>query len=653
MALAASSPAPLAPADAPLRRVWHFIPLALIAFSATLLAISPRALDSTLALALGLFLVFLFPGHLAAKILDPAAQTLSLTRLPLFFVYSLALWAMPATALQLVGANWFTFRVSFVALLWILLVAAFVRAWRNQEKSPPLPRAELIVELLLALVCALVAVLVANGSRDADDWLYLQVTQQFIGSERFQIFAASEARYSVRYAFHVWIFLQAYLGQWLNVDVVRVLRQILPVLIAPLGLIGFYAWGKTFFGNARAALLAVGVQLVIYLTFFNDDGWGRGFFDRSAQDKFLVWLIILPVALLLAWNFLHAGKFTTWLAYGATMIAGLWVHPVSLFLVVLSLGGFALFNLLSRTPFSRRRWLYLTIASLPALLSPIVIRATTLPSVFTVNTPDVAANVRLSVGRLLFQPPFYLNDPALVAQPILLCSFVLLVLFASRWRTDLRTQFMWGSTLVPLALLYNPYTARILGEMLTPWQLWRMTWGLPVAFIITETIWQRRALGLDTWSPARVSIALILLVSFALSLSLVNPERALFSLHNNQLLDPSVQGVMESLRTTLHAPANVLLPRRITRYASAYTYNAVLMTNDAQKQEDARGKQIDRFYNKKADPKFLEAFLDFWKSDYVVVPKSSLQEQFVSTRAGSLLQYQNTDYSLWHVKQPN
>ncbi len=636
-------------ASAPLRRVWHFFPLTLFVLTATLLAIQPRVFESTLALALGLVSIFLLPGFFAAKILFTSPQPLLLARIPIFFVFSLALWALPATALQLVGANWFAFRVVFVIVLWALLFGAFIREWRRAPQRIPISRAEIFFELALAALCLIVAYVVAHGGRNGDDWMYLQITQQFIGSERFQLIAASEARYSIRYAFHVWIFLQAFLGEWLNADVVMVLREVLPVLLAPLGLLGLYAWGKTFFGTTRAALLAVCVQLLIFVTFASGEGWGNGFFTRSAQDKFLVWLIVLPIALMFAWKFLNEGTFANWFTYGAAMIAGLWVHPVSLFLVVLSLGGFALFNLISRASFPRRRWLWLVLASLPALLVPLVMRATTLPAVFTVDSPEVEAALRLSAGRLLLFPPFYLADPKLVAQPLILLAFALLVFFAARVRSDVRVQFLWGATLLPLALLFNPIGARLLGELLTPWQLWRMTWGLPVAFILTATLLEWRSWRAAQWTPAKISLALILLILIPLTLSSLNWRRAAVTFQPD-VLPPTVQDMMNELRLTLHKPSTILLPRDITRYASAYTYNARLLTNDAQKDEDARGKQIDRFYDPNADPKFLDAFLNFWEIDYVVTPRNSLQENFMQTRAGSALVYENGELSLYRAR---
>ncbi len=637
------------------RAGMDLVPALLLVLAATLLALPPPPLNGLPALVLGIITVFFLPGYLLEKIVNPSASELSLTRLAPFFVYSLVVWAIPATALQLAGANWLTFHIVFIVVMWGLLLAAVARLFRAQPAAHESANTERTVEWGLAALCVGVALLVAVGPRDADDWMYLQITQQFLGSDSFRILEASEARYSIRYAFHVWIFLQAFLGEWLGVDLVTLLRDQLPVLLAPLALVSLYSWARTFFGRAHPALLAVVIQLLIYGTFAYGDGWGRGFFARSAQDKFLVWLIVLPVALAFAWKFLQGGRFADWFGYGAALIAGLWVHPVSEFLVVLTLGGLALFNWLGRAPLPRARWLWIGVASLPALLAPLVIRATTLPAVFTVDTPEVIAYVRLSEGRLLFQPPFYIADPALVAHPLILVSLVLLVALGARQlRQDLRTQYLWGATLVPLALLFDPLTARLLGEMLTPWQLWRLTWNLPAAFILTDAVLrflpQLRAPNLARrerlWGAAALAGGIVLM----LALSSVNYGRSFGAFTKDHALNPQVEDMLRTLTRTLTQPARVLLPRDITRYASAYTYRAQVMSNDAQKEEDARGKQIDRFYDPAADPKFLEAFLNFWEIEYAIVPNSSLADRFLSRRAKTQKLYTNDVLTLYKTE---
>lgn len=647
--------------SAPTRRAFvHLAILFALTSLATVLAFSPQWFPSRLALALGILLVLILPGYLLDLILSRplgfpdtprvlSARELSLTRVPILFVYSLAVWAVPATALQLLSSNWSAFRLVFVIILWALTLAAVWRT-RGSVSLIPLPRREILVELVLTVLCVVVAYAVWRGPRDADDWGYLQIIQQFLGSNPFQILAATEARYSIRYAFHVWIFLQAYLGEWLNADVVVLVREVLPVLLAPLALISFYAWCKTFFGRAPAALLTVVFQLLIFVTFANADGWGRGFFARSAQDKFLVWLIVLPVAFSFAWQFLNDGKFTAWFGYGAAVLAGLWVHPITLFLLVIALAGFALFNLISRAPFPRRRWLFLTVASLPALLSPLVIRAITLPVVFTVNTPDVEAYVRLSDERLLFQPPLYLADPTLVANPLILFSLSLLLLFAPRLRDDRRAQFLWGSTLLPLALVFNPLTALLLGEMVTPWQLWRVTWLIPAALILTQAVLQYRDL-VRSPRAVRIGAALLLAAVVSIGLSNLNLARSFNNFTLDHALDPPVEDILRVLQKQLDAPANVILPRKITRFASAYTYRAVVLSNDAQKPEDTRGTQIDRFYDPAADPRFMDGFLKVWETDYAVTPNGSLQDHFLQTLPRAHFLYRNTAFTLYKIER--
>src|SRR4030095_2508844 len=89
-------------------RVWiQYTPLFLLALAATLLAYAPDRIPRPLTLIPGLFFVFLFPGSLREKILLPSTREISLTRLPAFFVFSLAVWAIPATALRFLGGDWF------------------------------------------------------------------------------------------------------------------------------------------------------------------------------------------------------------------------------------------------------------------------------------------------------------------------------------------------------------------------------------------------------------------------------------------------------------------------------------------------------------------------------------------------------------------
>lgn len=625
---------------------------ALVLF-ATALVLLPVTLPELLAYPVGLALLWFLPGYFVEGILLPERCELALTRLPQWLVFGLFVWAVPATALQFVNGNWFQFRLIYLVLMWVLWMAS---TWRRVKLAPSAekpPKIEWHIEGLLALLGAGLALYVANGPRDADDWLYLQITQQILGSASFQLQQASEARYTLRYAFHVWLFTQAYFAEWFKIDPVVLAREILPTLIASLALIGFYGWAKTFFRNSNAALAAVAMQLVLAITFYVGDGWGRGLLARASQDKFLVWLLVVPMALGFAWQFLSEGRRALLAAYAVTVIAGLWIHPVALFLVPLSLGGFALLNLFSRASFPRARWLWLTFASLPALAAPVVIRLTTIREVFVTSSPFVEAYIRLSDGKLWIFGDWYEMDPALISHPLIILGLITLIVFAARLMRDPRVQFLWGSALVPVALLINPFTARILGEMLTPWQLWRMTWNLPCAFIFVQAgldVIERLRLHTFRLRPSYV-VALLVAVVGAFGLYEISLDRWFTNLAKDHAIEAPTREMLLTLRTTLTAPSNVLLPREMTRYAPAYTYNAVVLSNDAQKPEDARGQQIDRFYEPDADPKFLDAFLTHWEIEYAVVENESLQDDFLRQNPRADPVYRNGQLTLYRVAE--
>jgi hypothetical protein len=65
-----------------------------------------------------------------------------------------------------------------------------------------------------------------------------------------------------------------------------------------ISLFAFYALAWELFENHQAALTAVILQLLLYLTSISSHDWiGQGFFTRITEVKYLVWLVLLPVAL--------------------------------------------------------------------------------------------------------------------------------------------------------------------------------------------------------------------------------------------------------------------------------------------------------------------------------------------------------------------
>ena len=162
-----------------------------------------------------------------------------------------------------------------------------------------------------------------------------------------------------------------------------------------------------------------------------------------------------------------------------------------------------------------------------------------------------------------------------------------------------------------------------------------------------------RSRSIPRWQFAAGAVALLVIAVSAVWLADQNFARSWKNLSQGHALKPAVADMLQTLRGTLREPSVVLLPRRMTRFASAYTYNAVVMSNEANKGEDERGKQIDRFYDPKFNPQFLNGFLDVWKIEYVVVPNASLQDKFLQTRPHTQLLYHNAEFTLYKIERQN
>lgn len=636
--------------------------LLVLAVTSTRLAIDPGWLDSTLALWLGLALFFLVPGYLIGRIIAPDDDEWTVARLPHWFAYSLAVWAVPATALQLLGASWVGFRVVFVLLGWVLGVVALSRPRGGGGRRPAFRLRALAPELVLLGLGIGAALLTMSAPRDGDDWSYLIIVQSLASRADFQLVSGVEARYTLRYVFHVWFFGQAFLREWLNADLVTLAREVLPALLAPLALWSFYGWARTFLGGRRAALLALLVQCAIAITFTYGEGWGRGLFVRVAQDKFVVWLVLFPVILQHLWQWLSLGRRRDLFALALALLAGVWVHVVVLFILLVGVAGVALFNLTSRVAFPRRRWALVALVALPVLATPLVVRATTLPAVFTVDTNAVDSYMRLARDRLLFQPPFYLIHPDLIAHPLLLFALALLVGLASSLRGDRRVQFLWGSALVPLALAVNPYTARLLGEMLTPWQLWRFTWNLPAALILTLGLVRvasyirqgmrgggvRGAFSvLRTPRAAMTAAVVVALMAGSVAASDVDFGRSFAVLTRGHALDGSVAEMMQLLQRTLDRPARVVVPRELTRLPPAYTARALVLTTSVELPRGAAPTELDQFYDPASDAGSLEQFLTAWEIGYVMVENGSTQDRYLRSSAEWQLLRRNQEFAMY------
>jgi hypothetical protein len=629
---------------------------------ATLFRLNPHLVGSTWGLWLGFLIVFVLPGFMLLHILYPHDSNLGIAELPALFVLNLALWAIPAGLLEFTHSNWDRFQEVFLLVLWAEGVLFVIRQARAPRMTFSVSARSLAIGLTLLALGILVGVVVYHAPRNKDDWFNLAVVQQLIRQDGFTPVIATDARYALRFTFQVWLFLQAFVSRWFGGDALTLSLDFSPAAVCFLSLLALYGWAKEFTGKSWAALVAVLFQLAIYVLSGQGGGWGHGFFIRSAEDKFLVWLLILPITLLFFWRYMQRGAWPDLVACALTVLATVFVHPIETIQALLVIGGFALFNLLLKNSFPRRRWAIVSLGAVLILVVLLFTRVMSSPALFSIApSPSVTQYLYLNRNRLvLLTPSLYIAHPNLIAQPLILLAVGLLPFMIPYLRKDRRAQFLWGGTLVPLALLFNPYTAFGIGQLITPWQIWRLTWVLPVSLIFADLVTRldlgqlavlRSHSGQSSIVRLRApTLSVALVAALAFLLAPLNVSASLKAIATPHTPAPPVESLMRALPGLLSRPSVILVPVDLLRYPTAYWGYALLPSPTAYWANDPVLPKINQFYASTQYTPQVVQFLNERSIDFVVLKvHTPLDDQIRARLQYFAPRYSNGTYVLYQV----
>jgi len=347
-----------------------------------------------------------------------------------------------------------------------------------------------------------------------------------------------------RYWLSFWPLWQALLATLAAVHPLALTANHLGPILAAISLLAVYDLGRALGMTRRLATFGVTAQIALLLCLLARTRAGWIFFDRVAEDKFLAFFLLAPVALACLTRALSptrgAGAFVrlacAWLALAFS-------HPTSLGMV--SLVGAAYCGLevvLSRS--RRRAALCLTVvvvitaaaASVRLIPHPFFEKLERGPEArFAAVLED--ENTR---GRIYIIPGTgYFGVGADTAPPAaqLVGSIVLLI---ALWfaRRD-RTARLLVASLGIVGLAIAPHTGWLLGKALPPFHLWRIIclvpFGIAAAFVgglATSAALRMRRVPPWLWTAARsvptlllVAVAILTLGFRATSLTSLDPPR--------------------------------------------------------------------------------------------------------------------------------
>jgi tetratricopeptide (TPR) repeat protein len=443
--------------------------------------------------------VFILPGFLLSGLVFSKEDLSWPARLPAAFALGVGMLSLPAVIFLVSHANleilgWVSAAINIILgglYIWVTggRVADGTRATVSLADSL---NPFLFTLTLLAVSGVLYLYLITASTWSFGDvWSYLFHIRRYLDHSLTAIittFPNGDA--PGRAAFSSWVILQALMDRVATVEPLDVYSFYFPPILLIVSLLAFYSLAHALFHNRNASLLALLLQVLYYLSSIGSHEWvGRGFFDRIIEDKFLVLLILLPITVLLMLKYLESGKRKHFLPLALSTLALGLTHPIGLAQWGISLASFAFLHLLFNLKRDKILRFVIIFASLLLFLLVPFVQRQIMVGAGTAFGYAEGSEIQFSLSQTrlwMFSAVKnqYMAHPHLVAHPLTLLAIVLTPLLIPYLRHSMAAQFLFSNMAVPLLLLYNPISAPLLGRLITPWMLWRVSWLLPVSLTL-------------------------------------------------------------------------------------------------------------------------------------------------------------------------
>lgn len=647
--------------------------------------------------------MFCFPGAIACAILFGGKEVDWWERIPLSFVLSLGLSAPIGVAALLLHLSLELFIVGF-AILCIVLLLLYVLgsrkgAWSHPPVARPLNGSRLNRPLLgLFVVLAVVTSLLTFNTRTGGDvWTYGGYVCEYMNGaplNQSEPFMGTGLAEPPRTWFNFWGLVQAFIGRTAGVDAIDVIKGPFAPLVGIISILSFYSCARELFGDRNRALVASILQMLYFASSGIQIGHevGRALFTRTTEDKMVLWLVILPVALFLVSKYFQSGQKRYLVSFTISATALAVVHPLGITLAGISVTSFGIFFAALSSQKKQRILRMGVVVAILVVLSAIPFvqrqayasdpRHVTYELFEKSDDGSLVPDRRLGEwDRLLwFSESLYISHPRLVQYPMMIMAIILAPLLLFNIKRDLAAQFLFSNMLASLCLLY--VFTPLIGRIITPWLVWRMIWllpaGLVVAFFANKCIRViQDGLGrvslssfalVQEWVPpllVMILIVMVLLLKGADEVSwLVKRNRLIPDVH---LLSEDVQSLLKYLRRDqLSHGGTILAGPYLNRLIPSFAHNLDVvefrgnvedggwMLHLASGSQEGEFRQriedVQSFFNAQfVDIRMIE-ILNRYNVRYVVLSnESGLRWQFDALPTLFGLRFRNGAYVLYEV----
>ena len=424
-----------------------------------------------------------------------------LSRAPVAFVVSAGIFGLPgvlALLLHRTLGEYLFFCGAVLAGSFVALVLSIVRRRESTDPRGPFSEGFLLWAPFVGLAGVLAFVSANKAhSPNQDTWLYLAYARDLLERSPLGLYlpySEGEVTGFSRLALNGWLLEQAALARVSGVDLVALVLDYLSPTLIVVSLLAFHGLAITLFQSRPAALLAGSLYALFLLVNLDASPTSLGgeFVARITEDKFVARFVFLPVALGTAVMFLRGRGLRYLPLFFFVCLSSGAVHPLGPIFVGISVAGLCLLHpiiLRQRSAWARAGGL--VGALLGVMLPPAAYLLLTTGAVIP-RGPDVGRDdLRLISAEaqdhlLLLGDGSYIMHPSLILDPFVVAAYLLGVPYLLLWRRkDPAAQLLLGVLFVVPLLVYVPPLATMVGDFIGPWHLWRLSWPLPLAALLS------------------------------------------------------------------------------------------------------------------------------------------------------------------------
>lgn len=556
----------------------------------------------------------------------------------------------------------------------VLAVAILIINLRraNLLKYPELGKTASVILLLAAIALASTTLFTP---RDIDDWFYLAHIRDYvndipINSEN-AIFDNGQPA-SPRAWYGGWWVAEAMLSRATGMDPVRLHQVMLPLLLLPFSVFALFTLARQIFRSDKVAYLACFLQVVFFLSSaYPSDSAGWAFLCRTAQDKTVACLIMVPVVTALAlrlwrrmtgWEWREDGgsHWGLFALYVLCLVGSTLVHPMAAVWSGIAILPFIVIETIRDR--RRRTAIALVLILIPFVVSGLILLEGRMATVSTLEGraagphegkgiashfapyfPGGGGRFRAGDRVLVLSDRLHIGHPLLITRyPLATLGLVLSFVLLRYVRQSGAARYLVVLTFSVLILTFVPGVANLTSAAITRKMLYRLTWilpwGLTTAFVLSRI------------SP-RIRWAWLLAAVIALAACRGNPAdyfASLSAMRNTARTSPDLEEVLHSLAAEPVPQGVVFASSQASLRIPGFVGDAYPVTF---RYEGARtAEEIRDLFQYGALEGPVRQELEALGARYVIAEKSrSLGRGFEVGTEWAHPVYGNKNYGLWRI----